>query len=450
MSDPLRIRNFTSQPISLKVVERHEAPRPTGLSTFTRNVTSLVSNSTNTKVPDANAFTREDVDIPIAPFTTAATEIRPAGPNEDDVLRLTLETNGQQYRIDTHAVSRPGSALVPVTDDHAAQQFTGVYALSASTLAIFPSTDSAAWMSHLSDRLPITALSIPGTHNSPTHHRALPSVRCQSVPVRTQLDNGVRFLDIRVQPASPDDPSKDTLFLVHGVFPISLTGPKHFRPLLDDVYAFLAANPSETVLLSLKREGPGNATDAQLSRILADHYADDRLLLAPTPPTLGAARGKVVLIRRFGLAEGIPEQGVDAANWAYNTPCDDRGVINVQDFCEVLEPASIASKITYSCEQLGRSAGCKCNPDDEGSAPPPLYLNFLSASNFWHVGCWPDKIAAQVSPAVVRYLCTEHGGGEGDGSAGVVVCDWVGDEGDWDLVRCIVGCNARLAERWPR
>ena len=33
---------------------------------------------------------------------------------------------------------------------------------------------------------------------------------------------------------------------------------------------------------------------------------------------------------------------------------------------------------------------------------------------------------------------------KGDGCTGIVVCDWVGEDGDWDLVRAIVGMNSRV------
>jgi len=80
--------------------------------------------------------------------------------------------------------------------------------------------------------------------------------------------------------------------------------------------------------------------------------------------------------------------------------------------------------------------------------PGPFYLNFLSASNFWKVGCWPEKIAKKLNPAIVEFLCEKHGEGvQGDLGTGIVVCDWVGEDGDWDLVRCIVGMNARLMMR---
>ena len=77
-------------------------------------------------------------------------------------------------------------------------------------------------------------------------------------------------------------------------------------------------------------------------------------------------------------------------------------------------------------------------------------MNFLSASNFWKVGTWPEKIAAEVNPAVVEHLCHKHmvkqdgGVKEGDWSTGILVADWVGLDGDWDLVRAVVGMNGKL------
>lgn len=34
--------------------------------------------------------------------------------------------------------------------------------------------------------------------------------------------------------------------------------------------------------------------------------------------------------------------------------------------------------------------------------------------------------------------------GVGDGSTGIVVCDWIGAEGDWSIVNCILGFNTRF------
>ncbi|KZF22270.1 PLC-like phosphodiesterase [Xylona heveae TC161] len=503
---PLTIRNLTSTPLELKVVERYAAPTieeppSSGIANITRPFTNFISNTTTTLSPNnsprpkasrrpsapqlaetSQSFSRDEVSISIPSFSTSKTDLE-HGP---EILRLTFEADSQRYRVDVPSPSNASSTLVPLTPDprHA---YTAIYLPQDSFLAIFSSANLSSWMKELRDETPLSALSIPGTHNSPTCHRALPSVRCQAVSPRKQLENGVRFFDIRVQPENPADPTKDGLILVHGVFPISLTGNKYFRDLVNVVQDFLNENPSETVILSVKREGTGNATDEQLGRILRDHYAGDvhHWFTAPRVPTLGEARKKIVLMRRFVLEDGLKHEWdgagwcINAESWAYNTPHDTSpgGDVCVQDFCEVLETENIDKKIEYSTQQLERAGQCVCQlPPNAGEGEvsalqagvpegekQPLYINFLSASNFWKVGCWPEKIAAKLNPAVIDYLCRRHnesdadanaqvdgagaGGDKGDGSTGIVVCDWVGNNDDWDLVRCIVGMNGKLEMR---
>src|SRR5690606_36385873 len=116
-----------------------------------------------------------------------------------------------------------------------------------------------------------------------------------------QLDNGVRFMDVRVSA----DPSRDDLALVHSAFPVSLVGTRYLHDLLGECYAFLDANPREVLLMSLKKEGVGKASEQQMSRYLRDRYcaaADvaHRWFLGGHVPRLGEARGRIVLVRRFG------------------------------------------------------------------------------------------------------------------------------------------------------
>ncbi|KAL8640729.1 MAG: hypothetical protein Q9228_002386 [Teloschistes exilis] len=474
MASPLVIRNVTSKPIELKRCEYHGmAPSLSrgGLTNISHNVTSLFRSATSpAEAPvsePTNSFVHQDVSIRVEPFTSIQTDIRPQSTNE--TIHLTFETEGEQHVLDTPTPTSNSTVLKPLSENPRFN-YTAVHLLEQSHLTLYSSANLQTWMRSLRDDTPLSALSIPGTHNSPTCHKALPSVRCQATSPPEQLDNGVRFFDIRVQLEAPEDPTKDGLILVHGVFPISLTGTKYLRGLIDEVYAFLDRNPSETVIMSLKREGTGNGTDAQLSRILKDHYAGDlsRWFTAPRIPYLGEARGKIVLIRRFGLDDSLRQEwggagwGVDAENWADNTPnatCPS-GDVCVQDFYEVLETVNIEKKIQYSQEHLERAAKCVCAlpaPDQLAGEPPPkqpFYINFLTASNFWKVGCWPEKIAAQLNPAIIDFLCRKHnepgaGGSDqsGDGSTGIVVCDWVGYKGNWDLVRCIVGMNAKLEMR---
>ena len=127
------------------------------------------------------------------------------------------------------------------------------------------------------------------------------------------------------------------------------------------------------------------------------------------------------------------------------------GQLCIQDFYEVMEKPSIEQKIKYVSEHVDRASACcypfGVQPDAQATRAFPFYINFLSASNFWKTNTWPEKIAAKVNPAIVDYLCRRKRDGDADCSTGILVTDWVGLDGNWDLVRCIVGMNAKLRLR---
>ena len=455
----MTVRNLSETPVHIKHYEILKSNLGEGTTSNFKSLTSFWSTPANTIPPNASL---EDVSIVLAPLEVRTADIKPAKPPHE-TINVVFEIDGHLYQSNITKPITHSQVLLPLTPD-APRNHSTVYNPEHHHLTVLSYTHQSSWMKSIGDSIPLSALSIPGTHNSPTYHRALPSVRCQVTPVREQLAQGVRFLDIRVQPDSPLDPSKDTLNLVHGVFPISLTGPKRFRPIVEEVFTFLEQNPSETVIMSVKREGPGNATDAQLSRIMRDHYAGDvnKWFTAPRIPTVREARGKIVLVRRFTLEDGLKNEWggagwcIDADTWADNTPnslCPS-GDLCIQDFYEVLESENIEKKIQYSIDHLKRAAKCVC-PSPTSGTKQPFYINFLTASNFWKQSCWPDKIAAKLNPAIVDFLCTKHNMpeddcGVGDGSTGIVVCDWVGSDGDWSIVNCILGYNARFMRKEVR
>lgn len=488
----LTIRNITIHPLDLVLVERFEGPpRPAGGFThfFHFNNNTLPSSSGGDDDDDDPAERIAIDNVHIGAFATAHTPpsvVTLASPR--DRLRLTFQTplltQGGTNESDTpHRYTVDVSAAHDATHSHTHTtqtvlsstggplSLTAVYVAGASHLTLYSAAALAGWMAELPDALPLSALSIPGTHNSPTSYVALPSVRCQAVGVRAQLDNGVRFLDVRVSVAR----DHDHLALVHSVFPISLTGTKWFADVLaDDLYAFLDANPRETVLLSVKREGTGRGTDQHLSRYLFERYCGNEhaakyWFTEPRIPTLGEARGKIVLIRRFHIDEdllggqhGGTGWGIDGSAWPDN--CADgtvgSGLIRVQDFYEVGQSDNIDKKITMAtchlekaCQRPAFPAAQVADAHAHGPAePPPLFINFLTASNFFNASCWPERVAAKVNPSIIEYLCLKHAhdgqGPEqldvGDAATGIVVTDWVGLEDDWDLIRCVVGWNARL------
>ncbi|PFH59246.1 hypothetical protein XA68_12617 [Ophiocordyceps unilateralis] len=460
----LAIRNLSIHPLELHAVERIQRVRSGG---FFRAVSGLF-NGTQSAVPnDDDAPRCELVSLGLPPFTVCPTHVPAPGPGSG--LRLTFKAGLGRYVAEVPGSSCRSVVMESLDEEEGVEKkplrLTVVYLPAAAVLAILSSANLDSWMRDLYDDWPLTLLSIPGTHNSPTCYKALPSVRCQAVGIPDQLRNGIRFLDVRVS-ANPDD---TVLTLVHSLFPVSLTGSKYLEHLLDDVYRFLESNPSEAILLSIKREGTGKATDGQMAKHLKHAYVDkrrERWWTEPKIPTLGQVRGKIVIIRRFSLDDDMRNACWDGRGWAIDAQewpdnCEDgaggNGCFRIQDFYEVSESQNIEKKIAYSHSQLERAAEQMFSlagmPLHEPNDPvPPFFVNFLSASNFFNASCWPERIAAKVNPAAIEYLCVKHGE-EGMGpqklkvgfaGTGIVVTDWVGANDDWDLIRCIVGMNARL------
>lgn len=159
--------------------------------------------------------------------------------------------------------------------------------------------------------------------------------------------------------------------------------------MLETCYAFLEAHPSETVLVSLKREGIGGATDEHLGAVLERHYfgvRGERWYTGVGIPYLGDVRGRLVLVRRFEVGEargsgsgsgsgledveGVEgeegdegargvEVGLDATAWPNNSTHAVHGHFCVQDYCEIMHPSAIQDKLQHCNAHLVRAATCE-------------------------------------------------------------------------------------------
>jgi 1-phosphatidylinositol phosphodiesterase len=192
-------------------------------------------------------------------------------------------------------------------------------------------------------------MNIPGTHDSSTWNYSqavqdalLPITdlngvtefppkffRCQQRSFIDMLDAGIRVFDLRYA----FDATNTSLVFYHSQALLSESAT------LDDVlfgfYAWLSDHASEAVFLSLMYEGStkeyaSNDAAAQmaifesLTSPAAQHYilqTKDRL------GTLGEARGKITLLRRFDLnllpasyAQALPGLHFSPANWTDNDP----------------------------------------------------------------------------------------------------------------------------------
>ncbi|GGU50369.1 1-phosphatidylinositol phosphodiesterase [Streptomyces albospinus] len=144
------------------------------------------------------------------------------------------------------------------------------------------------WMSALGDATPVQRLTVPGTHDSGARHGG-PWVACQNTTVDAQLASGIRFLDVRCRAVD------DVFAIHHGAFYQELM----FGDVLDSCRTFLTAHPSETVLMRVKQEY--SEVSAEEFRRIFGIYLDAKgyrplFRLEPGLPTLGQARGRVVLL----------------------------------------------------------------------------------------------------------------------------------------------------------
>ena len=169
---------------------------------------------------------------------------------------------------------------------------------------------SADWMARLEDPTPLDAITIPGTHDSATRYVQLGYFsKCQAMSIGEQLEAGYRYLDIRLAVDG------DGMKLMHG-FTNCRSGPMPWNAalsldeVLEECYVFLAEHPGETVIFAVKQEH-GDESVADFETLLNSYVRKEPefWLLTDRIPTLGEARGKLVLMRRYADEAGL---GTDA------------------------------------------------------------------------------------------------------------------------------------------
>lgn len=166
-----------------------------------------------------------------------------------------------------------------------------------------PSCDALkpnAWMANLSDTASVKTLSIPGTHDSGATHSIFDvSGKCQDTSIKSQLNMGVRFFDLRLQLIN------DEFQIVHSFVKQNLT----FKSVLNDFKEFLTKNPTEFLLISIKEEESSVNSTKWFDDALYEELQPYESLCdfsATVPETVGEARGKMLFISRFNGNIGVP------------------------------------------------------------------------------------------------------------------------------------------------
>ena len=240
-------------------------------------------------------------------------------------------------------------------------------------------TDYSAWMKNLDDNTSLRNINMPGSHDT----MALYSIgdlagQCQSLSLEDQLNLGVRFLDIRLKE------DKNELKAVHGF----IDQRASFASITNTIENFIAANPSETIIISVKEEADPSKSDISFDESLKGYLNKDIYYLNNSlPNTLGEVRGKVILLSRYDKASiGIPAyQG-----W--------------EDSCSFTLPNDIYVQDTYkiTSKEQKQDEVVKCF-NESGHA---LKINFLSA---YRTNGFPPSYAPSAANDINPWINEEIG-----------------------------------------
>lgn len=177
-----------------------------------------------------------------------------------------------------------------------------------------PAFLNPSWMASVPDDLPLSEITMPGTHNTMAVYGGV-YAECQTWSLASQLRAGVRFLDIRLRHVNGN------LSLHHGVS----YQRGHFGHVLEGVTDFLQEYPSETVLMRVREEfsETGDIYGAVVDYI--HRYAHwDLLWHSRLVPTMAEARGKIIILQNFnGPDLGMHYESMDIADdWQVPTLSD--------------------------------------------------------------------------------------------------------------------------------
>lgn len=239
--------------------------------------------------------------------------------------------------------------------------------------------DSTTWMSKIDGKTKLNQINIPGTHDSGTEYVQLPLFsRCQALSIEEQLNQGYRYLDIRLGEDGED------LILKHGftkcreeAFP--WWSNYKLVDLLQTCYDFLSAHPSETIIFCVKYED-GNLSTKEFQEILNRRLETDKdmWIRSGEIPTLDEARGKLVLLRRYEDEAGLADKAGIPAIWE-NQP----GTEDVSKSYEVVNnkesiPLVVQDRYEYNTEDKWKAIVNTFDFMDSSKTDNTVFLNFIS------------------------------------------------------------------------
>lgn len=289
------------------------------------------------------------------------------------------------------------------------------------------------WMQEIEDNRLVCKMSIPGTHDTAAD-TGDKWTQTQKKSIKEQLNSGIRFFDIRLVH------DKGVLKLCHNfvVFNKTLT-----EDVLRTTADFLRDHPSETVIMTLKRDHDYDNDGAMkykqaLTRALE---ANPKLTAYMAGNfrgnfTMKDLRGKMLLISRerwFSTKSGYVYSWPDNTSFSTTIEAYEGGgtPLHVEDHYK----ASASDKVNYVATNVRKANTAFSSPDNE------WFITFSSYTGPWGIS-FPSKTTGYVDPDVLKFLS----GSEKLRTCGILVFNFAGW---WDyggkkengLTRAVINLN---------
>lgn len=180
---------------------------------------------------------------------------------------------------------------------------------------------STEWMLDIPDDTKVSSITIPGTHCSGAKY-IFPGYlfKCQSDDIPTQMVNGYRFFDLHLAMHTDKKGNKRLKFVNKGwdcrTSMRWFSKKLYLDDVLEKVYAFLEAHPSETLIFCVTKASDKDDVNAFRDLLYEQINASkDFWYLKNRIPTLGEVRGKIILARTYQDAANKSDNGLNFV-WA--------------------------------------------------------------------------------------------------------------------------------------
>ncbi|WP_237481364.1 phosphatidylinositol-specific phospholipase C [Lichenibacterium dinghuense] len=307
------------------------------------------------------------------------------------------------------------------------------------------STSMTDWMSSIDKDTNVIDMSIPGTHDSGAYNiTAFPSnwIKTQTLNLKQQLEAGIRFLDIRLG----WDSAAKIMKVYHGegrkatYCNLDFYAAGRDNTVLGICANFLRDHPGETILMSLKEELSSSDFDSNVRSIITN--TTSLWYRKESFPTLGEAKGFIILIRRWNWPQHYDNFGIDMSPELWNKAKGNPKVFNnsmVQDDFDAKGNETGQSAKTAKWWSIQNTLQLALSKP-LGSR---FILNFLSATKWTKLLDPKDFAVGSNNDGMLFRTQNWLNSYKGRYRLGVIALDFVGASGTQDLIPLIVGRNAK-------